>query len=70
MKVRIHLIETSQEILHTADNTYQKGAFFCVKVGTAVYKYPIANIWRVVEDYDHTVSANKPERPGMVSAPL
>ena len=70
MKVRIHLIETSQEILHTADNTYQKGAFLCVKVGAQVYKYPIANIWRVVEDYDSTTPVGKPERPGMVTAAL
>ena len=51
MRVEVHLRETSQVIAHEADNTYQKGDLFCVKVASQVYKYPLANIWRVVEDY-------------------
>jgi hypothetical protein len=51
MKVSIHLKETSQPFDHTAEAAYTKGPFYCVKVGERVYKYPLANIWRVAEDY-------------------
>ncbi len=51
MKVTVQLKETSQYIVHDADNTYQKGDLFCVRVGDFVYKYPIANIFRIVESY-------------------
>ena len=52
MKVKISLIETSQVIEHDAKNTYTKGPFFCVFAADGqVYKYPVANIWRVAEDY-------------------
>jgi hypothetical protein len=52
ISVRVHLKETSQAITHsTATNTYTKGPFYCVYESDVVYKYPIANIWRVVEDY-------------------
>ena len=50
-KVRIHLKETSQTIEHDYVNTYQKGDLFCVYDGKQVYKYPIQNIWRVIEEY-------------------
>jgi len=54
LTVRVHLKETAQEIVHNdVKNTYQKGDFFCVyceKVNK-VYKYPVASIFRVVEDY-------------------
>lgn len=54
MKVIIWLKETSQPVEHTkVTNAYQKGAFFCVFIESEneVYKYPIANIWRVMESY-------------------
>jgi hypothetical protein len=51
LNVSIHLKETSQSISHQAVNTYTKGPFFCVFDGERVFKYPVNNIWRVVEDY-------------------
>lgn len=51
MKVRVQLKETSQPIVHEATSTYTKGPFYCVQVGETAVKYPMANIWRVVEDY-------------------
>lgn len=52
IKVKISLIETSQVIEHTAKNTYSKGPFFCVyEESGLVHKYPIANIWRITEEY-------------------
>lgn len=52
ISVKISLIETSQVVEHEAKNTYTKGPFFCVyETGGAVYKYPIASIWRVSEQY-------------------
>jgi hypothetical protein len=53
MKVGIHLKETSQVIVHEAKNAYQKGSFYCVYVDNFVYKYPIADIWRIKEDYNN-----------------
>ena len=53
--IRIWLKETSQVIEHRFINTYQKGDMFCIctsdETGKFVYKYPIQNIFRVVEDY-------------------
>jgi hypothetical protein len=51
IQVCINLIETSQQIEHVAVNTYTKGPLFCVYDGERVFKYPLANIWRVVEQY-------------------
>ena len=52
MKVSIQLKDSSQPIEHNAINTYLKGTLFCVYVKKdKVYKYPIRNIWRIVEDY-------------------
>jgi hypothetical protein len=52
LNVSVHLKETSQPIKHQAINTYTKGLFYCVYDGSVVYKYPMENIWRVVEDYN------------------
>ncbi len=50
--IAVWLKETSEPILHTAKNTYQKGDLFCVYDDKGdVHKYPINNIWKVVEDY-------------------
>ncbi len=52
IKVQVQLRETSQPIHHNeVTNTYQKGDLYCVQVGDVVYKYPIANIWRILEEY-------------------
>ena len=61
-KVAIQLKETSQAIEHYYTNTYEKGNFYCVyDAGTQqVYKYPINNIWRIIEDYGHHGENNVP----------
>lgn len=52
IEVRIELTETSQSIIREAQNTYTKGAMFCVYTKDGlVEKYPLANIWRVTETY-------------------
>lgn len=52
IQVKISLTETSQVVEHEAKNTYTKGPFFCVyAVDGTVFKYPVANIWRVAEQY-------------------
>lgn len=61
MKVKIELKETSQGIvLEGVTNSYTKGPFFCVyqKDKNAVQKFPLADIFRVTEDY------NEPVAPG------
>ena len=52
MKVSIQLKESSQPIIHDFINTYTKGKLYCIycKDGLTV-KYPLLNIWRIVEDY-------------------
>ena len=51
--VWIELKETSQPLTFEAANTYQKGEMFCVYAPreNRVYKIPLANIWRVTEEY-------------------
>lgn len=54
MKVQVYLKETSQRIeFLDAENTYTKGPMFCVylKKENKTYKYPLANIFNVTEDY-------------------
>lgn len=52
MKVSIHMMNTSQAIEHEYKNCYQKGDLYCVlSIDGMVYKYPIVNIFRIVEDY-------------------
>jgi hypothetical protein len=50
--VEISLHDTSQPIVHKeVVNTYTKGGMYCVYVDEVVYKYPLANIWRICESY-------------------
>lgn len=50
--VWVQLNEASQPIEHDAINTYVKGPLFCVYEGNnRTVKYPVANIWRVIEEY-------------------
>lgn len=51
--VRIWLKETSQPLEYDAENAYQKGDFYCIYILDAglVHKYPIANVWRIEEEY-------------------
>lgn len=58
-RTSIHLMLTEQPIDHDCVNAYQKGAFYCVQLpNDKVVKYPMRNIWRVVEDYGrHDASA-------------
>ena len=53
LTVAVHLKEQSQPLVYeNVINAYEKGSFFCVYVeGEKVYKHPIADIWRVKEDY-------------------
>jgi hypothetical protein len=58
MKVSIDLIETSQAIVRDdVLNSYTKGPFYVLyRQGDKVEKYPVRNIWRVVEDYGVSAS--------------
>ena len=51
-RVEVWLMETSEPFVHEAINTYTKGPLFCVYCsdGTVV-KYPVVNIFRIIEDY-------------------
>lgn len=56
MMVQIQLDETSQPLLYKVLNTYTKGNLYCVlfeeRGYKIVHKYPLCNIFRVVEDYN------------------
>jgi len=60
-KVTVHIMLQAHPILHAmCRNTYQKGDMFCVLTDDdEVFKYPIANIFRVVEDYGEHISNRK-----------
>lgn len=51
IEVKVELKETSQAIVLAARNTYTKGPFYCVYTANGVQKFPLANIWRVTEEY-------------------
>lgn len=52
MTVKVELKETSQAITLNAVNAYTKGPLYCVYLANGtVQKFPLANIWRVTEDY-------------------
>ena len=57
MKVSIWLKETSQPIEVVANTTYTKGPYYVVKSGNTFIKYPIQNIWRVIEVQDEEVKS-------------
>ena len=52
MRVEVHLVSQSKPILHEdAVNTYIKNGMYCLLlIDRKVYKYPMVNIFRVVED--------------------
>ncbi len=67
MKIWVSLFKTSQPISHEeVTNTFQKGNFYCVYVEARnlVYKYPIGNIFRVVEDYEGEIYKSPPGGKG------
>lgn len=55
MRVSIHRNETSQPIEYEALNAYTKGEMYCVLIEKdgerLVHKYPLNQIFRVVEGY-------------------
>lgn len=54
MRVELWLKETSQpRIYEKVSATYTKGPLFCIYVreDNVVYKYPLAVIWRITEEY-------------------
>jgi hypothetical protein len=62
IKVTVQLERTSQPIRHDAVTTYEKGQFFCIlRPDDTVAKYPIANIWRIVEEYGFHLGDNDPK---------
>lgn len=54
MKSEVHLISQSKPIVHTdVVNTYIKSGMYCLLFkDISVYKYPMVNIFRVVEKED------------------
>jgi len=58
--VKVWLDLSGEPIIHEKSQTYQKGDLFCVfEVDKMrVFKYPIAHLWRVEEDYPETVLAH------------
>jgi len=52
LRVIIQLKETSQPLEYEAINTYQKGDLFCIYTYEGnIYKFPMNNIWRIIEIY-------------------
>lgn len=53
MHVEVELKETSQKLVYDdVLNSYTKGPLLCLyREGGTVVKFPLANVWRVTEDY-------------------
>jgi len=52
MKIKIELKETSSPLIYeNVKNAYTKGSLYCVYYNDTVVKIPLANIFRIVEDY-------------------
>ena len=49
--INIWLKSNGAHIVYEYATAYEKGSFYCISDGTTVYKYPIADIWRIVESY-------------------
>lgn len=49
--INIWLKNNGTPFIYTDCTAYEKGSFYCVYDGTTVYKYPLADIWRVSESY-------------------
>lgn len=55
MKLKVHLLSQARPIEYEdVTNEYTKDGLFCVYMGTVVHKYPLVNIFRVVEEYGGT----------------
>ena len=52
-RVEIFLDKLDVPIIHYKAHTYEKGSMFCVRTAreNLVFKYPINNIYRVIETY-------------------
>jgi hypothetical protein len=53
MTVKVHLITQAVSIdYENVKNAYTKGSMYCIYTQTGdVHKFPIANIFRVIESY-------------------
>lgn len=53
--VEVHYKDANRPLVYKdAHMTYVKDVFYCVHSGNKEYKHPIANIWRIKEDwYSH-----------------
>ena len=45
--VFVWMKDSNMPLVYVDVITYEKGSFFCIYDGSKVYKYPVANIWRV-----------------------
>ena len=53
MTIKIHLLSQSHPIvMNDVVNTYTKDGMYCIlTMDNLVYKYPMTNIFRVIENY-------------------
>lgn len=53
MKIKVHLLSQSKEIEHNdVKNAYTKDGLYCLYLESGlVYKYPMVNIFRIIENY-------------------
>lgn len=49
MIVEIHLLSQSNPITRTPINTYTKDGLYCIQLENKVEKYPLINIFRIIE---------------------
>lgn len=53
MKITVHLLSQSKPIEHgDVGNAYVKSGMYCVLKDGVVTKYPLCNVFRIVETYE------------------
>ena len=57
MKVSVHTKDQAKPVIYeSAVNAYFKDSVYCIKISaTTVHKYPIMNIWRIVEHHESKI---------------
>lgn len=61
MKVGLTLKDTSKTLwFDEVSNTYEKGSFYCIYINEKVNKFPINDIFSIIEDYGSKTTLSDP----------
>lgn len=52
MSIELWLKNTAEPRRYDAANTYEEGSFLCIQTKNEIVKYPVSDVWRVVQKED------------------